>query len=105
MTPEALKMMDYEEKSLLNEYGFILLGLAAALGVLSVRARYQQKLQERREGGGEVVVTADFKSFQGSFMSKFLIPLFHTPVPISFLIACTHNFHVCFSRLYIQIGL
>lgn len=48
----------------------VLLGLAAVLGVLSIRARYQQRLEERREAGTEVIVTDDFKIFQGMFMSE-----------------------------------
>lgn len=45
----------------------LLLALGLVLGVVTIRNRYQQKLEER---SGEIVVTSDFLSFQGSFISE-----------------------------------
>lgn len=50
-------------------YTLALFGLGLALGVLTIRVRHQQKLEERN-AGGEIVVTQDFKNFQTTFMSK-----------------------------------
>lgn len=50
-------------------YALTLLCLGLGLGVLTVRVRYQQKLEERN-AGAEIVVTKDFKGFQATFMSE-----------------------------------
>lgn len=52
-----------------NGYAMVLVALGSVLGVLTVRVRHQQKL-EQRTAGGEIVVTSDFKSFQATFMSE-----------------------------------
>lgn len=54
-----------------SSYALVLFGLGLVLGILTIRARYQQKLEERDAGGGEMVVTSDFQRFQGKFMSEF----------------------------------
>lgn len=52
-----------------NGYVMVLMALGSVLGLLTVRVRHQQKLEERT-AGGEIVVTSDFKSFQALFMSE-----------------------------------
>lgn len=54
-------------------YAVVLLGLGLGLGVLTIRVRYQQKIEERNAAGGEMVVTKEFKSFQATFMSESML--------------------------------
>lgn len=64
--------MDDQVESLSSGYAVGLIILALGLGVLTVRVRYQQKLEERNASGeAEIVVTEDFRRFQGTFMSKY----------------------------------
>ena len=66
--------MDVEEGSLTSGYAVGLIILALGLGVLTIRVRYQQKLEERNvSGGSEIVVTDDFKHFQWTFMSEYCL--------------------------------
>lgn len=63
--------MDAQADSLSSGFAVGLIILALGLGVLTVRLRYQQKLEERNaSGGAEIVVTEDFGRFQVTFMSK-----------------------------------
>lgn len=72
--------MEVQGDSSSSGYGLVLLGLALVLGGLTIRAKFQQRLEERSAGAGEIEVTTDFTSFQGMFMSK------HTLCPVG--IAC-----------------
>ena len=61
--------MEADREPFAGGYTLTLFGLGLALGVLTIRVRYQQKLEERN-AGGEIVVTQDFKNFQATFMSE-----------------------------------
>lgn len=61
--------MEADQEPIAGGYTLALFGLGLALGVLTIRVRYQQKLDERN-AGGEIVVTQDFKKFQATFMSE-----------------------------------
>lgn len=61
--------MEADQEPFAGGYTLALFGLGLALGVLTIRVRYQQKLEERN-AGGEIAVTQDFKKFQATFMSE-----------------------------------
>eukprot|EP00904_Undaria_pinnatifida_P013054 jgi/Undpi1/887/HiC_scaffold_10.g04351.m1 len=73
-------------------YTLALFGLGLALGVLTIRVRHQQKLEERN-AGGEIVVTQDFKNFQTTFMKVYLLALLTEWFQAAYLFVLLREYH------------
>lgn len=87
--------MESEPEPLAGGYTLALFGLGLVLGVLTIRVRHQQKLEERN-AGGEIVVTQDFKNFQATFMSKCGTAVYHLGATRVYMF---HMFLLLFERV------
>ncbi|CAM9406435.1 unnamed protein product [Choristocarpus tenellus] len=65
-----------------------LMGLACVLGVLVIRVKYQQRIEE-----GEVHLTPDFKEFQGTFMRVYLVALLTEWLQSGYLFSVLREYH------------